>query len=225
MSDTYFQDSTAVAISNSTRFRPYLFGGKRIFETMLVLLAIPIALPIIMMAVFLTKRDGESGLYSQIRVGKEGRLFRVWKIRTMVPNAEAELHKLIDSDPHIAAEWNTTQKLVSDPRITKLGRFFRKLSIDELPQFWNVLIGDMSLIGPRPFTVDQKGLYDDANIDRAYYKLRPGISGLWQVECRNNGDFLGRVDYDERYFENLTFRNDIGIAMKTLLVILRGTGH
>jgi len=174
----------------------------------------------------LTKRDGGPGFYAQTRVGKNGRLFQCWKIRTMVVRAEKVLDDLCKSDPEIAREWQRDQKLENDPRITALGRFLRKTSLDELPQIWDVLRGDMSFVGPRPFMVSQERLYSAAG-GRAYFRMRPGISGPWQIDNRGalaTDGFLQRVTYDERYLREQSAANDLLLVLKTLGVIAKRTG-
>ena len=203
----------------------YASVGKRIFDLALLMIAAPFVLPVLAITWLITVLDGGHGFYAQERVGRDGKTFRCWKIRTMVPNAEAVLKELIRQDKAIAREWTANQKLANDPRITRWGRVLRQTSLDELPQLWNVLKGDMSLIGPRPFTLDQRALYDQIDADAAYYDLRPGISGLWQVECRNEGEFSERVAYDNEYGKQLGFAQDLRITAKTFSVILKGTGR
>lgn len=207
---------------------PELFGyarwGKRAMDIAIVLAMLPIALPIIALAWALTARQGGRGFFCQDRVGKKGRLFRCWKIRTMVPDADAALTRLVEGNAALGAEWHRAQKLDRDPRITRLGRILRKTSIDELPQLWNVMIGDMSLIGPRPFTPAQKALYDRLPNSEAYYALRPGISGLWQVTRRNSGDFSERARYDHIYASNLTPGQDLRILGRTFRAVVGATG-
>ena len=141
----------------------------------------------------------------------------------MVIGADQVLADLIKNDPAIAREWHAHQKLDNDPRITPVGSILRQLSIDELPQLWNVLIGDMSMLGPRPFTPDQKSLYD-ATGSRAYYRLRPGISGPWQVSCRHESEFQVRATFDDSYSKNLSFWSDFKLSWRTIVVILKRTG-
>lgn len=203
----------------------YSRWGKRVLDILAVVLVLPIAIPLIFLAWLLTKTDGGTGFYSQARIGRDGRVFRCWKIRTMIPDAEQVLANLMAGDETLAREWQKAQKLSDDPRITPLGRVLRKTSVDELPQLWNVLAGDMSLIGPRPFMPGQKHIYDRSSPDPAYYRMRPGITGLWQVECRNNGFFTDRVSFDERYLGMLTLRTDIGIALKTMKVVFQANGR
>lgn len=225
MSYTFVDDVTEQTGTQRGRMTLYKAFGKRFLDIVLVLLASPIAVPVVLFAAIGMSFGGAKGIYGQPRIGRDGRVFRCWKIRTMVPNADEVLLRLVASDTEIAREWHLNQKLDHDPRITPLGYILRKLSIDELPQFWNVLTGEMSLIGPRPFTPEQKALYDENGPKRAYYRVRPGISGLWQVECRNQGGFCERVKYDEAYAENISLGTDLKIAIKTVAAIAGGTGQ
>jgi lipopolysaccharide/colanic/teichoic acid biosynthesis glycosyltransferase len=143
------------------------------------------------------------------------------KLRTMVPDADRQLEAYLSRDAEARLEWNSTQKLKSDPRITWLGRFLRKTSLDELPQLWNVLVGDMSLVGPRPMMPSQRPLYHGL----AYYNLRPGITGIWQVSDRNESAFSKRAEFDTEYEETMSFRNDLWLLWSTVWVVLRGSGY
>ena len=165
--------------------------------------------------------DGHNPFYSQLRVGKDGKHFRMWKLRTMVHNADVLLESYLDRYPEARAEWDSTQKLKNDPRITFVGRLLRKSSMAELPQLFNVLNGTMSLVGPRPMMVNQQNTYTG----HAYYRLRPGITGLWQVSDRNHCKFIGRVQYDEQYDKTLSLKTDLRVLFLTVAVVLRGTGY
>ena len=224
MSYTYIDEIPGVSAPAGQRLRLYRTVIKRVVDIAIVILILPIAMPVILASWLIMYLGGGAGFYSQPRIGKGGQEFKCWKIRTMTANADKSLATFIKSDPKLAREWQINQKLQDDPRITVFGDFLRKTSIDELPQLWNVLIGDMSLVGPRPFTPNQKALYDGEKINRAYYQLRPGISGLWQVESRNSGKFRDRVVYDETYAQNLSFSYDLKIAVRTVLVVLQATG-
>lgn len=194
---------------------------KRWLDLVLVLITLPVVLPLIVtIAIVMFLCDGVP-LYSQLRVGKDGKLFRIWKFRTMVRNADQHLESYLQQNPAARAEWDATQKLKKDPRITRLGRLLRKSSIDELPQLWNVLTGTMSLVGPRPMMPDQQSYYNGS----AYYRLRPGITGLWQVSDRNACEFAKRVHYDEEYGRVISFKTDIQTLAKTLSVVVKATGH
>ena len=135
-------------------------------------------------------------------------------------DAESALARHIATDPEARAEWDSTQKLKKDPRITPVGRLIRKTSLDELPQLWNVLKGDMSLVGPRPMMVSQREIYPGI----AYYNLRPGITGNWQVSERNESEFRARAVYDTAYDRELNLKTDVNILFKTVGVVLRATG-
>ena len=236
MSYTFFDDTSVVRPAQGPGYAPgfapektarpglYLRGGKRIFDIAVSLLVLPFVLPTVLCLWAVMFLNGGSGFYAQPRVGRGGRLFRCLKIRTMAPDADRLLETYLAGNPEIAAEWHRNQKLRNDPRITRLGRFLRRTSLDELPQIWNVLKGDMSLVGPRPFTPDQKALYDAETPVGSYYRLRPGITGPWQVGARNLGAFRDRVHYDEDYAANVTFLRDLAIGLKTVVVVLKATG-
>lgn len=209
----------ASAPANSSGF--YRNGPKRVLESLLVLLSAPIVVPFIALLALVVSLDGARPFYVQKRVGKNGRVFRMWKLRSMVPGAEAKLRDYLATSPAARAEWNATQKLKNDPRVTRIGRFLRRASIDELPQLWNVLNGSMSLVGPRPMMLEQQAFYHGTS----YYNLRPGITGLWQVSDRNEGEFVGRVKYDDLYDRDLSFKTDASIIARTFGVVLRCTGY
>jgi exopolysaccharide production protein ExoY len=172
----------------------------------------------------MVRRDGGSALFIQPRVGLNGRVFKCYKLRTMAVNAEARLKEMCDSDPEIAREWHENQKLAVDPRITKIGAFLRKTSLDELPQLINIFKGDMSLVGPRPFLPDQQAFYTEAG-GRAYFSMRPGVTGLWQVEGRGTTRFVDRAHYDETYYAKASLSADISLLMRTVGVVFKMTGH
>ncbi len=195
---------------------------KRSIDMILVLLAAPIILPVVLLiATIIAFQDGHGPFYWSERVGRNNRVFRMLKLRTMVPDAKACLDAYLAANPTADAEWARTQKLKHDPRITELGRILRKSSLDELPQFWNVIKGDMSLVGPRPMMPEQRQIYPG----RAYYVLRPGVTGPWQVSDRNEGEFAGRADFDLDYYRGLSFSGDLVLLFKTVAVVLRGTGY
>jgi lipopolysaccharide/colanic/teichoic acid biosynthesis glycosyltransferase len=198
----------------------YRNGGKRVLDVVLVLVAMPVVLPVIAVLAILIAATGGRPFFRQARIGRGGRVYRIWKLRTMVPDAEARLAAHLAADPAAAAEWARTQKLRRDPRVTPLGRILRRTSLDELPQLFNVLRGDMSLIGPRPMMVDQAPLYPG----RAYYALRPGISGPWQVSERNATSFADRARFDDRYDRDLSLLTDLRLILATFRAVVRGTG-
>ena len=195
--------------------------GKRVFDVVVVLMSLPFAVAIIGGIAACIALSGGTPFYTQDRVGRNGVFYRMWKLRTMVVDAEQRLHQHLLADPMARLEWDSTQKLRCDPRITRLGRFLRASSLDELPQLWNVLRGDMSLIGPRPMMPSQISLYPGT----AYYRLRPGISGSWQVSARNASTFAERAVFDTDYDRNVSFREDLRIFLATIKVVLCRTGH
>jgi lipopolysaccharide/colanic/teichoic acid biosynthesis glycosyltransferase len=161
--------------------------------------------------------------FGQFRLGHEGRRFRCWKFRTMVIDAETRLTELLATDPAARAEWAKDCKLRNDPRITSIGRFLRKSSLDELPQLLNVLIGDMSLVGPRPIVhaeVERYGRYF-----KDYCKVRPGITGLWQISGRNDVSYRRRVALDVKYSRSKCLSLDLTILFMTIprVIFARGS--
>lgn len=163
-----------------------------------------------------------SPFFRQKRIGRNGKTIQIVKFRTMVPDAEARLEQCLASDPALRAEWKADQKLRDDPRITKIGRWLRKTSLDELPQIWNVLWGDMSLVGPRPIVHNEIAKYGDAFA--AYMRVRPGITGLWQVSGRNDLTYAERVQIDRYYICNWSTWLDVLILAKTVPVVFLGKG-
>jgi lipopolysaccharide/colanic/teichoic acid biosynthesis glycosyltransferase len=203
----------------------YRRSCKRLLDCLLVLLAAPIAVPTILLLAALIRLDGGPAFYSQERIGRHGRRFRIWKLRSMRVGADALLAAHLAADPAARAEWASTQKLKDDPRVTAIGRSIRKSSLDELPQLWNVLMGEMSLVGPRPMLPDQEPLYPGRERARAYDSLRPGLTGVWQVRNRNATTFARRATYDSFYAERVSFTTDLRLLLATVQVVLRGTGY
>ena len=194
---------------------------KRALDILAVMiLALPVTIVVLALAAVVAL-DGKSPFYVQKRIGREGRVFKMVKLRSMVANADAIFADYLATHPEEAREWHEKQKLFNDPRITPIGHLIRKTSLDELPQLWNVLIGDMSLVGPRPIMVDQKTIYPS----EAYYDLRPGITGPWQISSRNESSFSERAQFDAGYLNTLTFATDVRIMFKTVGVVVNATGH
>lgn len=165
---------------------------------------------------------GESPIFRHRRVGRDGKQFECLKFRTMVPNAESMLDDLLASDPDLRAEWGRDQKLSDDPRVTPLGKFLRSTSLDELPQLWNVIKGEMSLVGPRPVTREELLRYGRNAV--IYMLVRPGVTGLWQVSGRNNVEYRKRVAMDVCYVKNQSAVLDTWILLKTILVVVTRHG-
>lgn len=193
---------------------------KRCLDVVLTVLAAPFLLILVGALAVLVRLDGGGAFFWQSRVGRDGKLFKLWKLRTMVPDADSRLSEHLAKSPEALDEWTRCQKLANDPRITRIGFYLRKYSLDELPQLFNVLRGDMSLVGPRPMLPEQRNLYPDT----AYFSLRPGMTGLWQVSKRNACTFAERAQIDTRYARTFSFRTDLWILAQTPFVVLKGTG-
>jgi exopolysaccharide production protein ExoY len=198
----------------------YAARAKRLFDIVAAACMLLLVAPLVMVLAWVVRRDGGPAFHRQERVGRHGRTFMCWKLRSMQPNAEQLLAEHLEQDPAAAAEWARDQKLRHDPRITRPGRVLRKYSLDELPQLANVLLGDMSLVGPRPMMPQQMELYPG----RSYTALRPGVTGFWQVSDRNRTSFAARARYDDRYLAEVSLYTDIRVMLQTVQVVLRGTG-
>jgi len=195
---------------------------KRLFDLLTATTLLLLLSPLFAYIALRISRDGGSAFYGHERVGQNGRRFKCYKFRSMVLNSQAVLQKLLDTDPDARSEWNKDFKLKNDPRITSIGHFIRKTSLDELPQLWNVIKGEMSLVGPRPVIEAELERYAD---DVDYYLMaKPGITGLWQVSGRNDVDYQTRVYLDSWYVKNWSLWYDIAILFKTVGVVLRREG-
>ena len=195
---------------------------KRAFDIVASGLALLMLSPLLLYIGWKVSRDGGSPIYGHERVGQHGRLFKCLKFRSMIINSQQVLQELLDRDPEARVEWEKDFKLKNDPRITSIGHFIRKTSLDELPQLWNVFKGEMSLVGPRPVVAAELERYGK---DAEYYLLaKPGISGLWQVSGRNDIDYDTRVYLDGWYVKNWSLWYDIAILFKTVGVVLRRDG-
>lgn len=195
---------------------------KRAFDIVGALSIILMLMPALLVLGFLVGRDGGPPIYGHERVGMNGRKFKCLKFRSMVINSKEVLEEVLRTDPIARAEWDKDFKLKNDPRITKVGHFIRKTSLDELPQLWNVVRGDMSLVGPRPVIEDELCRYAG---DVDYYLMaKPGMTGLWQVSGRNDVDYETRVYFDSWYVKNWSLWNDIAILFKTVGVVLKRDG-
>lgn len=197
--------------------------SKVIFDKVMAVLLLPLIAPIIAILYGLTRLDGGPGFFGHARVGRNGETFRCWKIRTMVPNAQAVLARHLARNPAAAAEWARDFKLTDDPRVTPLGRFLRRTSLDELPQIWNVLLGEMSFVGPRPVTAEELSKYQ--TLAWCYLTIRPGITGLWQISGRNDVSYDERVQLDALYRTTRTFLGDVGILLRTMGAVVGQTGR
>jgi len=190
-----------------------------VLSAFFLVLLFPVFL-IIAILVFLA--DGGPVFFKQRRLGQHGKVFMMYKFRTMRKDAEAALIKLLESDPEAKAEFEQTYKLRNDPRIIRFGGFLRKSSLDELPQLMNVLMGPMTLVGPRPIVEKEASMFGD-RID-TYYKMKPGCAGLWQCGGRNDVSYDERIALNEEYYETAGFRRDVQIMWFTLVSIFKGGG-
>lgn len=195
---------------------------KRAIDILCASLMLLMLSPLLLTLIVMVARSGRPIFFAHERVGQNGRVFPCYKFRTMVPNSAEVLSRLLESNPAARAEWEREFKLRNDPRITLTGSFLRRTSLDELPQLWNVLRGDMSLVGPRPVIAEELERYGD---DVCYYtQVRPGMTGLWQVSGRNDLDYAARVSLDAWYVRNWSLATDVAILFKTLGVVVRGQG-
>lgn len=195
---------------------------KRIIDIILSLLGLIVLFPLFIYVSWKIKQDGGCIIYGHKRIGRNGQVFSCLKFRTMVENSEQVLQTLLATDPLAKAEWEKDFKLKNDPRITSIGRFLRRTSLDELPQLWNVLKGEMSLVGPRPVISDELPRYED-NVDY-YFMAKPGMTGIWQVSGRNDIDYQKRVYLDSWYVKNWSLWNDLVILCKTISVVIHRRG-
>ena len=190
---------------------------KRTLDLVFLVLTAPSTLTVVLLLAVLIALDGKSPFYSQIRVGQHGRTFRTWKLRTMFHDCDERLNRYLEQDVDARLEWELNQRLKSDPRITKIGRFIRKTSLDELPMFWNVMNGTMSIVGPRPLLTEQHGLYKG----KAYDQLRPGLTGFWQTSDLRSQDLTHLERLDDEYFRQHSLWTDIKIIFKAISVVVR----
>ncbi|PZV14155.1 MAG: galactosyl-1-phosphate transferase [Pseudanabaena sp.] len=202
----------------------YATWGKRIFDIAFASIVLTVFSPVyiaITLLVFISSPG--SVLYIHPRVGLNGSKFNCIKFRTMINGADQALEDYLNACPISRAEYEASFKLKHDPRITKIGKLLRTTSLDELPQFWNVLIGDMSVVGPRPLVQNELSKYGAA-IDRVL-SVRPGIAGLWQVSGRNDIPYAKRVQIDASYVKRMSFWLDLHLIFKTILVVIFPKGN
>jgi lipopolysaccharide/colanic/teichoic acid biosynthesis glycosyltransferase len=195
---------------------------KRTLDIVGASVAIVLLFPLLLTIVACAYLSGGSPLFRHRRVGRGGVFFDCVKFRTMVTNADHVLQNLLRSDRHIKEEWLRDHKLRDDPRVTRFGRFLRRTSLDELPQLWNVLRGDMSLVGPRPVVPEELRRY--GRKAATFLSARPGITGLWQISGRNNTDYRRRVALDVCYVRSQSVILDVYILVKTLRVVFTTRG-
>lgn len=200
-------------------------GIKRLFDLASVVVIVALfwwAIIIVAIAVRLT--TGSPIIYGHKRVGRDGREFNCYKFRSMVPNADQVLAQLLASDAAAREEWNRDFKLKRDPRITRVGRFIRKTSLDEFPQLWNVLMNQMSIVGPRPVVREELDAYYAGAGRSRYLAVKPGLTGLWQVSGRNDMAYCERVELDRAYVDSWGVFSDFMIVMRTVGVMFGRKG-
>lgn len=195
---------------------------KRVFDVLTSGVILLLFFPLLVYLAVVIRKDGGPAIFSHRRVGQGGQVFNCYKFRSMCVNAEKQLRDILASNPELRAEWEREFKLRDDPRISKIGHFLRRTSLDELPQIFNVIKGDMSLVGPRPVIQAELGRYGD---DVAYFLMvRPGMTGLWQVSGRNDVGYDTRVYLDTWYVKNWSLWYDIAILFKTIKVVFKREG-
>lgn len=197
--------------------------AKYILDTTLAVAGLIVLLPMIgMLIVIVLVLQGRPVFIAHRRIGKNGVMFACLKFRTMVINADQVLTRHLADNPRCREEWNATRKLRKDPRVTPFGAIMRKSSIDEVPQLLNIILGNMSLVGPRPISAGEAELYGVHYAD--YIKVRPGLTGLWQVSGRNETTYGERVQLDVRYIRERTILGDLAILVRTIPAVLRSHG-
>ncbi len=202
--------------------RPVFRGVKRLFDLMTASIMLLLLSPVMLALATLVKRDGGPAFFGHTRIGQNGQPFKCYKFRSMVVNSQEVLAELLANSAEARAEWERDFKLKDDPRVSRIGAFLRKSSLDELPQLWNVIKGDMSLVGPRPVIQAELERYGE---DVSYYlEAKPGVTGLWQVSGRNDVDYDTRVYLDAWYVKNWSLWTDISILFKTIGVVLGRDG-
>jgi lipopolysaccharide/colanic/teichoic acid biosynthesis glycosyltransferase len=206
-------------------FRPSALGGniKRMFDIIGALFLLIIAAPVLLFIIMLlTVSYPRQVIYRHTRIGYKGKAFDCYKFRTMIAHAETNLKTLLESDPAARDEWKRNRKLKNDPRVTRIGLFLRKSSLDELPQLINVLRGEMSLVGPRPIVIDELSNYGEAA--GLYLSARPGITGPWQIGGRSDSSYEQRIMLDAGYIRNWSLASDLLILLISPIAVIRQRG-
>lgn len=221
---TMVLNSTSVDTSEKTNSKIMYHFIKRSFDIILSLIGLIFLVPVIILVKisFILAGDYRTIFYTQKRIGKNGREFKLYKFQSMISNADEILKQILEENEELREEYNRTKKLTNDPRITKIGKVLRNTSIDELPQLLNILKGDMSFIGNRPYLPREKE--DMKNYYKEIIKTKPGLTGFWQVSLRSRGTFEQRLKMEEYYSNHYNLKLDIGILLKTVDVVLRKEG-
>jgi Undecaprenyl-phosphate galactose phosphotransferase WbaP len=198
---------------------------KRHIDLFMLVFSSPVVLPVIAFITILVKVTSPGpAFFGHNRIGQNGKTITTWKFRSMVQDAEVRLQKVRDSDTQAREQWAKNRKIENDPRITPLGKFLRKTSLDELPQFWNIFLGDMSFVGPRPVTKDELDNYGYKDKKNYVLSVKPGLSGMWQISGRSETGYEERILLDSYYIQNWSIWLDIWIIIQTVWVVFRGKG-
>lgn len=226
------RSATAVRTSHGVRHTPpvrrlrksfYARTLKRWFDLAFSVLSLPVVIPLALLVAACIKLDSEGPVLVKLdRIGRGGGVFGQYKFRTMIDDAESLLQELLESNPEIREEFETTYKIKDDPRVTKLGRWLRGTSLDELPQVLNVIKGQMSWVGPRAIRSDELRMYGEET--SIFLSAVPGITGLWQVSGRSRLSYAERVNLDMQYIETIGFSTDLRIILRTIPVMFTGDG-
>jgi Undecaprenyl-phosphate galactose phosphotransferase WbaP len=218
-----FTGGSPVVGSPARLLAPRARAVKRACDVLLAALLLVLALPFaVVIALAIAIETPGPVFFGHTRVGKGGRRFHLWKFRSMVRDADAVLARHLERNPGDRAEWKSSRKLKRDPRVTRVGKLLRRSSLDELPQLWNVLRGDMSMVGPRPIVAEEIVKYGP--VYSLYAKVPPGLTGLWQVSGRNDTSYRERTELDSNYIRNWSLWLDLVVLMKTVRVVLMGHG-
>ena len=217
-------DSGAVHFRKSVSSRAVFL--KRTLDVVACSIFIIAFAPLIAFLIILVSLDGGAAFYSQKRIGRNGAIFPCWKFRTMVEDADRVLEQLLAEDAALRQEFQRFWKLKDDPRVTLVGKFLRRYSLDELPQIFNVLRGDMSLVGPRPRPVSEMQYFESVmpEFNHAYLSVKPGLTGLWQISGRNHLTLEEKAELDARYARDWSVRGDFAIILATFPIVFSGDG-
>lgn len=224
--DTKVEDYDGLLVTSTSRgtMRTLPKLAKRIMDVLGSLVGILTLIPLSIYVYYKNRKEGDKDpiFFTQQRIGKDGKPFKIYKFRTMVPNAEQVLEDLMDKDPAIKKEYLTNKKLENDPRITKAGKMLREKSLDEFPQFINVLRGEMSIVGPRPYLLREKE--DMGYAYKSIINCKPGVTGMWQTHGRSDVSFEERLELDDYYYRNWNFWLDVTLLVKTVRIVIHGSG-
>lgn len=224
--DTKVEDYDGLLVTSTSRgtMRTLPKLAKRIMDILGSLVGLLALIPLSIYVYYKNRKEGDKDpiFFTQQRIGKDGKPFKIYKFRTMVPNAEQVLEDLMEKDPAIKKEYLTNKKLENDPRITKAGKMLREKSLDEFPQFINVLRGEMSIVGPRPYLLREKE--DMGYAYKSIINCKPGVTGMWQTHGRSDVSFEERLELDDYYYRNWNFWLDVTLLIKTVKLVIHGSG-